>query len=230
MKLPKLESLNIYMVAAVGIVIILFLASPIGQDFEIFWFGNTCAAGSIYDANTKTCSPAQTNVVCGTGTYLEFDANKGYSCKLSNFALALIVLMGGMAIYFYFNGRRGEQWFPAKDCFKWAINNGHLKTKRQNWIDAWDACEEPHQIIPKNAWLFVGEFVKPGECYTALISGTDKKGWVLDGWKGAFSKRQIDALAKQSMKLEQALLTVASEKQRVDAAAAAFRTEQEELA
>jgi hypothetical protein len=226
MKFPTISN-NIYYLAAALIIGLLFISSPTGQGMQRFLFGNTCELGFYFDG-TK-CIKAQTNLTCGAGTYLKFDAVRGYSCELSNFSYALIGIMGALAIYFYLRGKKGEQWRPAELCFQNSINGGHLKTKHGNWREAWEKVQEVHQILPRSGWLFIGEIAETGICYSALITGTDDKGWVLDGWAMRLEERQINLLKKQSMKLDQALITVAAEKQRIDKASEAFKAEQEEM-
>lgn len=226
MQLPRL---NLWYLLAAGIIAILLITSNFGIGVRAFMFGNPCGDGFIYNEATGACQQVQTQMSCGTGTYLKFTQAKGYACELSNFSLAILFASLIVAAYFYASMKRQETWRPAELCFKNAINGGHLKTRRQNWRDAWDSVEEIHQILPRSAWLFVGDFVTAGESYSAMVSGTDDKGWVLDGWRMRLEERQINILKKQSMKLEQALTTIAQEKQRVDAAAAAFQSEQAEL-
>jgi hypothetical protein len=222
-----LKKLNIWMLGILLFIGVLFIMSPIGRDLQVFLFGNPCEQGYIYDSPTKQCILASTQLACGSGTYLKHSLDKGYTCELSNFTIAILLLVFGLAIYFYIMNKAGEAWRPAKDCFRLAINGGHLATKRQNWVDAWDACKEPHQVIPHNAWLLIGDFVQPGAEYSALITGTDNRGWVLDLWRYPLQERQIQILKKQGMKLDQALLEVAKAKQQVEAATLAFNEEQE---
>lgn len=217
------------MVAVIAAIVGLFFLSSYGRDAQAFIFGTPCQEGFVYNSETKTCTAAQVNLTCGAGTYLKQDAKGGYVCQLSNVSYILIFGAGGLILLWYLRRKRELVWRPAKDCLRWSFENGHLKTEngRDNFVSVWQHVKETHQIIPHNGWLFVGDFVKPGAEYTAMVVGTDETGWVLDLWRSPLVERQIQVLKKQGMKLEQALTEVAEAQKRVSKATEIFKEQEE---
>lgn len=201
------------MLIAVALIIVLAIVfSPWGIEIRAGLLGNPCPGGQVFNPQLKTCMPAATPVVCGGGTYLDFSPITGYSCKLSNLTILLIVGVAALLIYFVFFAKKAQQWIAAKEAVRCSFENGHLQTEdgRNDFVSVWSHVKEPHQIKPHDAWLVIGDFVQPGKEYSALIAGTDKSGWVLRLWRYPLGDRQIQILMKKGMELEKALSEVAA--------------------
>lgn len=197
---------------AVGIIVLLGigLLTGAGRELQAYIFGNPCGSGQVYDSASKACLQANTQLQCGTTTYLKYSDTRGYTCETSNIIYILVAVGAGVFIYYYMRQRRPEVWREARFCLERSINGRHLMLKgRHDFVDAWQHVREVHQIIPHSAWLFIGEFVRPGAQDSVMIIGTDDKGWVIDKWEKRLEEREIRILRKEGIKLEQALAEVA---------------------
>jgi hypothetical protein len=131
MKLSDIPSKmgNVWILAALAVAFIVFLATPWGLNFRAFFLGNPCAAGQIFDKATSACVPSSSQLSCGSGMYLSQNPQKGYTCEWANLTLLSVLAAVAIAVYIVFFSKKASQWIPAREALRISFEQGHLQTK-----------------------------------------------------------------------------------------------------